>query len=230
MITHEKEEKVIAQNAETDIEIAELKALLASSAADSLQQDLKSQIENLEETQKSRISNLHEPLFSGFLKFMLLLILEIVIYHFSVKTDNILKGKTANILFDDFVRAEIRMLKVMARNALLGWIAWLILKIAFGIFGLTFLHDAAYYMVTAFYIGFAFLDNYLELHDISISKSAVIVRSHIGGTLMIGLIASVFLLVPIVGPLLIPVLCSIAATRYAHQFRIEEHSSVEIMA
>jgi len=125
----------------------------------------------------------------------------------------------------DFVEAEIRMFKVMLRNAVLGWIAWLILKVIFSVLGLSFLHDSAYYIITAFYLGFAFIDNYLELYNISISSSAVIVRSHIGGALVIGLISSALLLVPLIGPLFIPILCSIAATRYADQFQIENHPS-----
>lgn len=225
MITHEKEEEVIAQNAASDRNIAELKILMASTQVDSLREEYENEVNDLEQIKKDRLSSLHQPLFSGFLKLILLLILEIVIYHFSVKTNNILKGQKGTIEMKDFVEAEIRMFKVMLRNAVLGWIAWLILKVIFSVLGLSFLHDSAYYIITAFYLGFAFIDNYLELYNISISSSAVIVRSHIGGALVIGLISSALLLVPLIGPLFIPILCSIAATRYADQFQIENHPS-----
>ena len=228
LITHNKEKEVIALNAETDIEIASLKELKATVHLDSLEQVYDAQISDLEERKKSRLSSLNQPLFSGFLKFILLLILEIVIYHFSVMTNNILTHKKSSIELSDFVRAEIRMFAVMLRNAVLGWIAWLILKIIFSILQLSFLHDAAYYMITAFYLGFAFLDNYLELFHVKIKTSAIVMRSHIGGALVIGLVASVFLLIPVIGPLFVPFVCSIAATRYGHRYLMEQHPSVAL--
>ncbi len=228
MITHDKENEVIMKNAESDIEIAKLAELKASTSIDSLEQAYDSQIEELENEKKSRLSSLNRPLFSGFLKLILLLILEIVIFHFSVKTNNILRGETRSIELQDFLNAEIRMFAVMVRCAILGWAMWLILKIVLSIFGISALHASAYYLITAYFLGFAFFDNYMELHDIRIREGAGVIRSHIGGVLVIGLISSAFLLVPFVGPLFVPIICSIAATRYAHKYSLENHASLQL--
>jgi len=229
MITHKKADKVAQQNMEADEKIAEYTELLEATAVDSLIEVYKEEIEDLEYEKKNRSESLNEPMISGFLKFILLFILEIVIYFFSVKTNNILKHRKGEAEFSDFVKAQIRMVMVMIRNAIFAGIAWVALKFVFGITGLSILQDFAYQIVLAFYMGYAFLDNYLELFNIKISSSAPISRTHIGGALVIGGIASIFILVPLVGPLLIPIICSIAATRYAHNYKIENHPKVELI-
>lgn len=222
LITHDKEEQIIAQNEQADNQISELRSQLDTIQQDNIREEYERQIEDLEESKEDRLASLDQPLVSGFTKFMLLLILEIVIYHFSVQTNNILKNEKEILRYKDFLGAEIRMFFVMARSALFYGIAWVILNIILSVIGLSsLLHEPLVYVIHAFYLGFAFIDNYLEQYNISINNSAIINRNHLGAALVIGLLSSVLLFVPVIGPLFVPIICSIAATRYAHAHHLE---------
>ena len=171
--------------------------------------------------QKEILEGDHKPLFSGSLKFLLLIFLEVLIYHFAVKTNNILK-KTNNILaFKEFSTAQIRMIKVMGRNWVLGLLMYILISIACGITGTQYLKDTIMFLVYGYYLGFAFLDNYLEQFHISIKNSTKCIQSHFGAATVFGVFTSLVMNVPLIGPLVVPFLCAIAATRYGHFNQLE---------
>lgn len=180
------------------------------------------------ENQKEKIKGKHKPLFSGSLKFLLLIFLEVLIYHFAVKTNNILKKTNKILAFKEFSTAQIRMIKVMGRKWIAGLLMYIIISIACGITGTAYLKDTIMFLVYGYYMGFAFLDNYLEQFHFSIKKSATCIQSHFGAATVFGLFTSLVMNVPLIGPLVVPFLCAIAATRYGHQSQMEDFEEIVI--
>ncbi len=168
----------------------------------------------------------HDSMFSGSLKFMLLIMLEILIFHFVVKTNNILKNQSETFVFKDFSKVQIRIMKVMLLKWVYGLVLYILISIVLGIAGMTFLRGPVMFIIYGYFIGFAFLDNYMEQYKFSIKQSAECIQSHFGAAVVIGVFASILMLIPIVGPLVIPFLCSIAATRYGHKANMELYSEV----
>lgn len=171
--------------------------------------------------QKENLKEEHRSVFSGSLKFLLLIFLEVLIFHFAVKTNNILKGEKVVLKFNQFYKAQIRMIKVMFRKWVYGLIMYILISIACSIIGFSFMIDPIMFFVYGFYLGFAFLDNYLEQSGFTIKESAKCIQSHFGASTVIGLFASIFMHIPLVGPLLVPFICAIAATRYGHESKME---------
>ena len=180
------------------------------------------------EDQKEKIKGKHKPLFSGSLKFLLLIFLEVLIYHFAVKTNNILKKTNKKLAFKEFSTAQIRMIKVMGRKWLAGLLMYILISIVCGITGTSNLKDAIMFLVYGYYMGFAFLDNYLEQFHFSIKKSATCIQSHFGAATVFGLFTSLVMNVPLIGPLVVPFLCAIAATRYGHQSHMEDFEELVV--
>lgn len=147
-------------------------------------------------------------------KYLILIILEMVIFYFSVKTYEILSKTERNLELKDFIVAQIRMIKV----ALLSWIYELIigvgLSIFFAIFGFDFLAKFFGVIVEFFFIGAAFMDNYNEQFNLSINNSFKKSFTHIGAALVIGLFAYVVLLIPVFGVVFAPFFAAVAATCY----------------
>ncbi len=159
--------------------------------------------------------------FSGGMKYLLLIFLEVLIFHFSVKTYSILKGKEIKLHVNDFYKAEIRMLQVMFQSLIKTWLIKLLITIFVGIVGFKFLKAPALFFVYSYFIGHAFLDNYNEQHALSIKDSSNIIKKRLGASTALGVIASVIMLVPLIGPLTAPLFCAVIATLYGYRHKLE---------
>ena len=182
------------------------------------------QLENAKDKligKKEELTEKHRPLFSGSLKFLLLIFLEVLIFYFSVRTNNIIKGEKKALAFKDFVKAQKRMIMVMGRKWLYGLLMYILLSILCGILDASRLVDPIMFFVYGYYLGFAFLDNYLEQYKFSLKNSSKCVQRHFGASAVFGVFASVLMNVPLLGPLVVPFICGIAATRYGHEAKME---------
>lgn len=159
--------------------------------------------------------------FSGGMKYLLLILLEVLIFHFAVKTYSILKGKSTVLKFNDFYKAEIRMITVMVQSLIKTGIGYLVLTVLLNIIGYEFLKSPLMFIVYSYFIGHAFLDNYNEQHALSISKSDKIIRKKFGASTALGMLGSVIMLIPVIGPLTAPLFCSVTATLYGYRNQIE---------
>jgi hypothetical protein len=160
---------------------------------------------------------------SGGSKYLLLIILEIVIFYFSVKTIEILSGKKQPISFSNFWNAEIRMIKVLIRGFVQALVVQIIISILFGIFGVPDgIKRVVMFFVYAFFVGHAFFDNYNELYKLSIKKSEITTKYHFGATLALGSVSSVMLLIPLIGPIVTPIFAALTANIYGHRYKLNE--------
>ena len=154
-------------------------------------------------------------------KFLLLIMLEVVIFHFSVKTLEILYGEEYKTTFSMFVKAEIRMVKVIIRAFIYSLIAQVILNIVLSLSNFEFILPLLMFLVHSYFIGFSFFDNYNEQQKLDIKKSDIHVRHNSGAATTLGIAASIGLMIPIIGVLVVPVLAAITANIYGFRYHIE---------
>lgn len=152
--------------------------------------------------------------FSGGMKYLLLILLEVVIFYFCIKTLASLQGREVTFTMKDFIKAEKRMIKVMVINYFFALMIHLLLNIVLAIFGFEFLKPILLFLVYAYFLGYAFLDNYFEQKGMTIKESRAEIWQHVGAATSLGAVATVLLFLPLIGPLLTPILFAIAATLY----------------
>ncbi|MEN0005160.1 MAG: hypothetical protein AAF798_13495 [Bacteroidota bacterium] len=159
-----------------------------------------------------------EVIADGSFYYVLLILLEIVIFHVCRRTMEILTKKSSNATFDDFVKAQVRMIKVAVRSWVMQSIATILIKAFFGIHGyLTFMEPILIFGVQCYYLGFAVIDNYTEQFHLSIHDSSIYARKFVGVVLALGLMLNVLLPIPIVGVLLGPVLAAVTVSLVMYQ-------------
>jgi len=180
---------------------------------------------NLEEDYPNAKEKNKSTAILGGSKFLLLIMFEVVIFHFSVKTLEILNNEKYVTTFGMFMKAEIRMIKVLIRSFFQSILAQVILWFLLLVSGLDFLMPFLMFIVHAYFIGNAFFDNYNEQQKLNIKESDICIRNHFGAATTLGIIASIGLMIPIIGPLVIPVLAAITANIYGHRYNIENPSN-----
>lgn len=171
---------------------------------------------------KEKLEENHKPLFSGSYKFLILIFLEILIFHFSVGTNNILKGKNRILTIKEFYLAQIRMVLVMGHKWIYGLLMYILVSVVCGLLSISYLTDFIMFFVYSFFLGFAFLDNYLEQFHLTIQESSKHIQSHYGAAVVLGIFASIGMSIPVIGPILIPFICAVAATIYGHEAQMEK--------
>lgn len=164
--------------------------------------------------------NKETALFGGS-KFLLLILLEVVIFHFSVKTLEVLNNEKYTTNFGMFVKAEVRMFKVMIRGYVYSLIIQILLSVVLSLTNTSFLLPIILFVVHSYFIGYAFFDNYNEQQKLNIKESDICVRYNSGGATTLGIITSLGLMIPIIGPLFVPVFGAIAANIYGFRYNIE---------
>ena len=162
-----------------------------------------------------------QELVSSNTKFMLMVLLEVVIFTFSVKTLNILRGQDRRLGVKDFWRAEKRMLIIMLLSFIAGVVFLVVTNIAFSIIRMKFLVPAVMFLIYAYILGYAFFDNFNEQFGLEIKQSKNIIWKHKGAALGLGIVASILLMIPLIGALIVPVGGGIAATIYGHRNNME---------
>ena len=201
-------------------EMAALEAVALFSNEDG-KAKLEEKIQSLADT-KEKLKEQHKPLFSGSYKFLILILLEVLIFHFAVGTNNILKNEKRLLSLKEFFRAQIRMIKVMGHKWVYGLVMYVLVSIVCSILKISYLTNFIMFFVYGFFLGFAFLDNYLEQYHFSIKKSSKQIQTHFGAATVLGVFASIGMLIPVIGPILIPFICAVAATIYGHKEQMEE--------
>lgn len=167
---------------------------------------------------KSR--NKNTAIFGGS-KFLLMILLEIVIFYFSVKTLEILNNEEYKTSFGMFLAAEIRMIKVIVRGFIYALLVQIALSIVLSILDFDFLLPILMFIVHAYFIGYSFFDNYNEQQKLNIKESDLCIRHNSGAATALGIAASLGLLIPFVGALVVPVLGAISANIYGFRYNIE---------
>lgn len=165
-------------------------------------------------------NNKDTALFGGS-KFLLLILLEVVIFHFSVKTLEILNNEEYETTFGMFIKAEVRMIKVLLRGAIYSFIVQIVLNIALSILDVEFALSFLMFLVHSYFIGYSFFDNYNEQQKLNIKESDLCIRHNSGAATTLGIVASIGLMIPLLGALVVPVFAAISANIYGFKYNME---------
>jgi hypothetical protein len=159
------------------------------------------------------ITESYQFLFTGSIKYVMLLLLEVIIFHICRRTLDILGGPSADLTFASFIKAQIRMLKVVVLSYALEMIFTVLIKIGFGIFGtIDFLEPFFIFIVQCYFLGFVVMDNYNEQFHLGIKDSLQYGKQFMGVSLAVGLVLSIVLMIPVFGAIIGPVIAAITVT------------------
>ena len=154
---------------------------------------------------------------SGAYKYLVLIVMELLIFHTVIKTRAILTGEMEDLTTKLFLTAQIRMIKV----SLFTWVAEMVFKImlttALSIVGLKFLDGGLSFLIECFFLGFVLVDNYNELNGMDIKPSFKYTMQFMGASTAIGLFMYLLILIPMLGPILGTLFGAVAATIIMHE-------------
>lgn len=157
-------------------------------------------------------SRMYDFLFDGTAKYIILILMEVLIFHATRRTIEILfKRRLRKPVLKDFINAQIRMIKIV----FLCWFMEILLSIPielfFDIFGLQLLKPAGLMLLECYLLGFAIMDNYYEHFGLSIKESYQKMQEYLGVAIGIGLLLYLFLWIPILGAILGTMCAAVAA-------------------
>ncbi len=152
----------------------------------------------------------YELFTAGFMKYVILILLEVIVFHIMRGTLAIVAGRESGTDFNEFLHAQIRMIKVVIRCWVLEFIITLLLSIAFGILGMfDWLETPLTFGIQCYFLGMVIIDNYAEQFDVKIKDSFEFAKGYIGISLALGLVLYMLMLLPLIGSLLGPVVVSV---------------------
>jgi hypothetical protein len=164
-------------------------------------------------------------------KYLVLIVLELVVFYFIQKTLEIRIGRKPELTTKAFIGAEIRIFKV----TLLAWILetvarFLIVNLAIGILGFHSLEKPVGFLIQCYFLGFSMIDNYHECFDLKVADSEHRTRrAAVGVAVATGLVAQLLMHIPGIGAVIATMLGAVAATLAMERFapvREEEHLAI----
>lgn len=159
------------------------------------------------------ISDEYQYLSNGSMKYLMMILLEIVIFHICRRTISILTGLDSKASMGAFIKAQIRMIKVVMACYVMEMVFGIGIKFFFNIFkSIDFLQPIFLFVVSLFFIGYAVMDNYLEQFEMSIKESLNYSKQYVGLALGIGLVIQVLFMVPIAGTILAPMVAAVTVS------------------
>lgn len=164
---------------------------------------------------------------SGF-KYAILILLEVVIFHFSRKTLEVLTGEKAEASLNSFIRAQVRMIKVVLFAYVMETVSTVLVGVGISILGIQVIKPAVNFVIHCFFLGFVIIDNYNEIYHMTIKRSFKYTRQYTGVSIGIGIVVYVLMLLPVLGAFLAPLLAAVTATITMHELDKKDDSLEEV--
>jgi hypothetical protein len=149
-------------------------------------------------------------LFQSGMRYILLVLMEILVFHVCTRTIDVLTNDQHQPTMRDFVRAEVRMIKVGAYAWFMESLFSSLIKGTAGMFPMiSFLQYPIVFLLQSYFMGFTVIDNYFEQFELTIKQS--VKRSHhfIGVVLAMGITLQIFFQLPLIGTLIGPLLTGV---------------------
>lgn len=154
----------------------------------------------------------YESFSSGLLKYVVLVLAEVVVFHFMQRALEEIQGHPIRTDFQAFFAAQVRMVKVALRSWVLELLISILVSIFFGIFGfLDWLESPILFFVQCYFFGLVILDNYNEQFGMTIKESMVFSQSYLGVSFALGLVLYLMMLVPLIGVVAGTIIVSVTA-------------------
>jgi len=154
----------------------------------------------------------YESFTSGIMKYVILLLSEVIIFHFMQRALEEIHGSTIRTDFQTFLVAQIRMLQVVIRVWVLELVVTTLISVAGGILGIPgWIESVVTFTAQCYFFGLVILDNYHEQFGLTIKESMVYSQQFTGVALALGMVLYVLMLLPLVGVVGGTVLVSVTA-------------------
>ena len=149
----------------------------------------------------------------GGLKYLILILMEVVIFHFARRTLEVKTGETIDTSLKVFIEAQIRMIKVVFYSWLMETIVtFIVVKVAFSILGLHSMDTIVTMLIQCYFLGFAVIDNYNEIYKMTIKQSFRYTMQYGTVAFLIGFVVYLIMLIPLAGTLMGPLLGAVVGT------------------
>lgn len=165
----------------------------------------------------SSLYQLFEGLYQGSYKYLILIFMQALIGHFAGKTWQQLSATPYTPDFTQYLHDQWRALKV-------GMVSWCreifygaILSAALGIIQLYFLKTPLVFLLQCYLMGFTIADVYSAHQNKTINQSYRYLARYIPVLIFSGLLYYLLLLLPIAGPPVAAILCSVAVLLALHR-------------
>jgi len=159
---------------------------------------------------------------AGSYKYVMLLLIEVLVFHFVRRTLIIVTGEFISTDFKTFLSTQYRMIGVVFVCAILENVFRVILNIPFNWLGLDFFSPLLFFGVQAYFTGVIILDNYNEVYHMSLKQSLSYCWQYAGVTIVVGTIVSILFLFPLVGVIMGPIIGAVIAARTMHSLYLED--------
>lgn len=170
----------------------------------------------------------YESFTSGILKYVILMLSELVIFHFMQRTLEVLRNKPVETNFKAFFRAQIRMIKVVIRVYFMELVTTIIVSVIFGVLGLgDWLESIAQFGLQCYFFGLVILDNYNEQQGMKIKESMHYSKNFTGVALVLGLVLYLLMLIPLVGVIAGTILVSVSGAIVMNKLTEQESPELQ---
>ncbi len=153
----------------------------------------------------------------GGMKYVVLILLEVVIFHFSRRTLEVMTGDSVDHSFKAFLRAQVRMIGISIYSFIMESLMSIVVSIGLSMLLLGTVKPVAVLLIQCYYLGFAIVDNYNEVYGMSLKQSARLTKEYWGVAIVTGIFVYVLMLVPVAGTVAGPIAGAVAATITMHQ-------------
>ena len=148
----------------------------------------------------------------GGLKYVILILMEVIIFHFARKTLEIKLDVELDTSLKAFIKAQSRMIKVVFYSWIMETIiTFIVVKIGFSILSLGSIRFVATVLIQSYFLGFAIIDNYNEMYHMSIKQSQRYANQYAGVTLVIGIVTYMLMIIPLLGAVVGPLIGAVVA-------------------
>lgn len=167
----------------------------------------------------------YDFLFAGAYKYIILIIMELLIFHMALRTNAIKTGVQEELTIKLLFSAQVRMIKVSIFTFIMEQITIIILSIIISILLSDSLEGVVKapvnFAIQCFFLGFAVIDNFNEIRKLKIRESYRQTLLYPGAAAGIGMIMYLLILIPVVGPIVGPMTGAVAATLVMHHLTAE---------
>lgn len=161
--------------------------------------------------------------FDGSYPYLVLVLIEVLIFHFVRRTLMIVTGQTIDTRFKTFLSSQMRMISLGVVSFVLDAVFTFLLNLPLGILGLSVLKPIATQGVQAFFMGVIIVDNYNEVYHMTIRQSLAYCWQYGGLTIIVGALVSILILAPLVGVIIGPILGAVVAARTLHSLYLKDY-------
>jgi uncharacterized protein involved in cysteine biosynthesis len=153
-------------------------------------------------------------MFSGGFKYFVIILLNMLIGHFCGRIIGMMGGFEKMITVKSYLKSQIRVLQIGLSN----WIFEILAGVAVSIFCGLFFNDTfemiGKKILHMFFLGYLFFDSYYDYFGLKTKESRSEIMHHIVTVSIAGAVAWAVMSIPYIGPLLGPILCSVAVTLF----------------